>query len=165
MNIILIGFMGSGKSAVGRALAERLRLEFLDTDELIEGAEGMKISKIFKEKGEEYFRALETDTLETLATYDNFVLSTGGGIILREANVALLRNLGKVVLLWAEPDVIFERVGKEKHRPLLNVLDPKAEINKILNVRRAKYQAAAQVTIDTSTIPVAEVVERIIKQL
>jgi shikimate kinase len=157
--------MGSGKSAVGRALAERLRLEFLDTDELIEGTEGMKINKIFKEKGEEYFRALESDTLETLAAYDNFVLSTGGGIILREANVALLRSLGKVVLLWAEPDVIFERVGKEKHRPLLNVPDPKAEINKILNARRAKYQAAAQITIDTSALPVAEVVERIIKQL
>ncbi len=157
--------MGSGKSSVGKALAKRLNFEFLDTDELIEGAEKKKIGRIFEENGEEYFRALETDTLKTLASYDGFILSTGGGIVTRRENVDLLKELGKVVLLWAEPEEIYKRVGREKHRPLLNVDDPQAEIVKLLERRRPSYQAVADLTIDTTRLSVAEVVEKITKEL
>ncbi|MFH1390437.1 MAG: shikimate kinase [Candidatus Margulisiibacteriota bacterium] len=165
MNIILIGFMGSGKSSVGKALAKRLNIEFLDTDELIEGVEGKKISRIFKEEGEDHFRALETDTLKTLKSYKGFVLSAGGGIVLRQENIDLLKEIGKVVLLTAEPDKIHERVGRETHRPLLNVSDPRAEIARLLEKRRPSYQAAADLTIDTTTLSVTEVAEKIIKEL
>src|SRR3990167_4969688 len=115
MNIILIGFMGTGKSEVGKKLAAELGINYLDTDELIEKTEKQRISEIFKPKGEEYFRDLETKVLKTLQDYDNFVISAGGGIILREENVKSLKNIGPLILLWAEPEVIHERIKGEKH--------------------------------------------------
>ena len=150
MNIILIGFMGVGKSTVGRLLASELALSFLDTDQLIEQTETRAISEIFRTEGEEHFRALETEVLETLQDYDNFVLSTGGGIVLKEENVALLKAMGPVVLLTADPAVIFERIRHETQRPLLQVADPQAEIIKILEQRQPFYGRTAEHTVDTS---------------
>jgi shikimate kinase len=152
MNIILIGFMGVGKSAVGHLLASELELNFLDTDELIEKTEGRKIGEIFALDGEPYFRQVETETLKTLQDYDNFVLSTGGGVVLKEENVALLKSIGPVVLLKADSDIIYGRIKNEKHRPLLEVADPKAEIVKILESRDPYYSKAADYAVDTSKL-------------
>jgi len=149
MNIILIGFMGSGKTVVGQLLAKELGLDFLDTDELIEKSEGRKISEIFRVEGEEHFRDLETEVLKTLQDYDNFVLSTGGGMVLRQANVDIFKTIGPVILLWAAPETIFARVQKETHRPLLQVADPLAEIKKRLELRLPFYNAAADWQVDT----------------
>jgi len=163
MNIILIGFMGSGKTVVGKELAAKLGVDFLDTDELIEKTEGRTISEIFKADGEEYFRQLETEVLKTLKDYDNFILATGGGIILKEGNIAALKTLGPVILLWADPAVVYERVKNEAHRPLLQVADPKAEIIKRLAARSEKYHQAADHKIDTSGQSPEQIGEEIIQ--
>ena len=165
MNIILIGFMGSGKTAVGKELAAKLGMDFLDTDELIEKTEKRSITSIFQEYGEPYFRKLETETLKTLQDYDNYVLSTGGGIVLKEENAARLKELGKVIWLWAEPEVIHERIKHETHRPLLKVADPKAEIKNILLVRLPFYKSAADHRIDTTERPPHQVAMEIIEWL
>ncbi len=165
MNIILIGFMGSGKSAVGHLLAEELKMNFLDTDELIEKTEGRAISEIFKADGEEYFRELETEVLKTLQDYDNFVLSTGGGMVLREENVSLLKEMGPIVLLWAQPEVIHERVKNETHRPLLQVPEPLEEIKKRLEHRTPFYRKAADFTVDTSKFGPEEVAKDVLQWL
>lgn len=161
MNIILIGFMGSGKSEVGRKLAQELGMNYRDSDELIEKREKTSISDIFREKGEPYFRDLETEVVKTLANHDNFVIATGGGVVLREENVKMLKELGPLILLWAEPKVVWERVKKETHRPLLNVPDPKAEIKKILDYRTPIYHKVADFKVDTSNLTVEEAVRKI----
>jgi shikimate kinase len=165
MNIILIGFMGVGKSSVGRLLASELNLSFLDTDELIEQTEGRTISEIFRVEGEEHFRKLETEVLETLQDYDNFVLSTGGGIVLKQENVAQLKTMGAVILLTADPAAIYGRIKLETHRPLLQTADPQAEISKILERRRPFYAQAAEHTVDTSLAAPGAVAKEIITWL
>jgi shikimate kinase len=161
MNIILIGFMGSGKSAVGHELAGQLKMDYLDTDEIIEKTERMSISNIFDHLGEPYFRDLETNVIRTLQDYDNFVISTGGGMVLREENVKMLREIGPLVLLWADPETVYQRVRQETHRPLLNVSDPRAGIKKILDYRTPVYNKVADLKIDTSKMSVEEAVKEI----
>lgn len=161
MNIILIGFMGAGKTAVGKQLAEELTLKYIDTDDLIEKTERRSINDIFKKKGEPYFRNMETEVLKTLQEYDNFVIATGGGIVLREENVKILKELGPLVLLWAEPAIVYERIKGESHRPLLQVEDPKEEINKILSQRKPIYQRVADFVVDTSNLKVEDAVKEI----
>jgi len=165
MNIILIGFMGSGKTAVGQELARQLKLKYLDTDILIEKSGGKKISEIFAQKGEEHFRKLETEVVKALEDYDGFVVSTGGGIVLKEENVKMLKKAGPLVLLWAEPEAVIKRIGHQRHRPLLAVDDPAAEAKKILGQRKPIYQKAADFTVDTSNLKIEEVVSEIIKWL
>ncbi len=165
MNIILIGFMGSGKSAVGHRLARELKMDYLDTDELIEKTEKMSINDIFAQKGEPYFRDLETEVVRTLSDYDNFVISTGGGMVLREENVRMLKGIGPLVLLWAEPDTVYQRVREHEHRPLLNVPDPKAEIKRILESRTPVYKRVADHVVNTSKLNVDECVEEITEWL
>lgn len=161
-NIVLIGFMGVGKSAIGHKLAKELGMNFIDTDEIIEKTEKTSISKIFENKGEEYFRNLETEVLKTLEDYDNFVISTGGGMVLRKENAAMLKELGPVVLLTADPEVVFERVKAAKTRPLLNVTDPRKRIEEILNCRNPIYNSVADFTVDTSHSKVDEAVIKIL---
>ena len=165
MNIVLIGFMGSGKTAAGRRLAAELKLDFLDTDELIEKAEGRNISEIFAVDGEEYFRVLESEVLKTLQDYDHFVLSTGGGMVLRPENAALLKSIGPVILLWVDPDRIWSRIKHEAHRPLLKVADPEAEIVRRLEAREPFYRQAADQVINTSKLDIDQVIEEIKKWL
>ena len=165
MNIILIGFMGAGTSEVGHRLADALKMNFLDTDELIENTEERKISEIFKTEGEDHFREMETEVLKTLQDYDSFVLSTGGGMVLRDENVALLKAMGPVILLWADPPAVYERVKNETHRPLLDVPDPQAEIIKILEYRKPFYDRAADYKVDTSRKIPEEVAKDILKWL
>lgn len=161
MNIVLIGFMGSGKTAVGHRLAKELKMDYLDTDDLIVKTEKMPINDIFVAKGEEHFRNLETSVIQTLEEYDNFVIATGGGMVLREENVKILKDIGPLVLLWADPGAIYERIKKHTHRPLLNVSDPKAEIKKIIDQREPIYKAVADLIIDTSKMTIEQEVKEI----
>ena len=157
--------MGVGKSALGHLLAKKLGMNFLDTDELIEKTEERTINEIFKADGEEYFRELETEVVKTLQDYDNFVLSTGGGIVLWEENVGLLKSIGPLVLLDADPEIIFTRIKGQTHRPLLQVADPETEIKKILELRRPIYDRVADYKVDTTRISPEQGVEEITQWL
>ena len=149
-NIVLIGFMGSGKTTVGRYMERHYGYSFLDTDAYIEEKEGMSISDIFATKGEEYFRKLETEVLEELSlTLSNTVISTGGGMPLKEENARFLKNIGKVFYLKASSSSIYERVKDDTGRPLLQVKDPYAKICEMLEIRNSIYETASDFILDT----------------
>lgn len=161
-NIVFIGFMGSGKSTVGRELAKRLGMDFLDTDAYIEKCAGKSISNIFAEDGEEAFRKLETEVLEQLRdTMTNTVFSTGGGMPLRKENARLLKEIGKVYYLMAANSVIYDRVKDNTQRPLLQGKNPFGRICELMKQRRPLYEAAADVWIDTNSNDLEEVIENI----
>ena len=164
MNIVLIGFMGTGKSAIGKKLAQRLRMGYLDTDELIEKREKRKIFQIFQEKGEGYFRKVETQVVKEVASRDNNVIATGGGVVLKEENVAALRKNGLIICLSADPETIWRRTANDSKRPLLEGKDPRKRIEDLLKTRKPYYQKA-DFTIETSKLSDEEVVERIITTL
>lgn len=161
-NLVLIGFMGSGKSAIGRVVAQRLRFRFIDTDALIVKQAGQPISAIFAERGEEHFRDLETEVLQSLRNLRHTVIATGGGVVVMPRNHAILRELGFVVWLTAREDVIFERVSRNSKRPLLQTDDPRATIAEMLAVRRPLYEAAAAWSLDTTTRSHGESAEAVI---
>lgn len=156
-NIILIGFMGSGKTTVGRTLAEKLRFKFVDTDDEIVRRAGKPITAIFADSGEEAFRDLETATLKALASRSRSIISTGGGIILRPENRSVLKNLGFTVWLSADEDTIFERVSKNRARPLVQTEDPRKTIHDLLTARLPLYKEASHLTIDTSDLDSEEI--------
>lgn len=148
-NIILIGFMGCGKTSVGIKLSYRLRRPMLDTDKLIEKDEGRTISEIFELEGEDCFRALETQCLKKLiTTVDNHIISVGGGLPIREENHELLKQLGTVVYLRAGVETIYERVKHDTTRPLLQGDNPKQKIQTLMEKRAAVYEKAAEIIID-----------------
>lgn len=159
-NIILVGFMGTGKTAVGRALATRLKMKFVDIDDLIEEREGMKISDIFASKGEPYFRKVEKETVKEVSAQSGLVIAAGGGAVIDEDNVKNLKSSGIMVCLAARPDKILERTKGQVHRPLLNVSDPRGKISELL-AERAEYYARADHRIDTSDLSIDEVVRKI----
>lgn len=160
-NIVLIGMMGSGKSSIGRLVAGRMGFQFLDTDAAIVQRAGMEITEIFARHGEERFRELETAALESMAARDRCVISTGGGVILRPRNRELLRALGFVVWLTASEEVIFERVSRNTKRPLLQTENPRATVAQLIATRAAWYAEAAQLTLETSTLPRAAAAEAV----
>ncbi len=163
-NIILTGFMGSGKTEVGKKLAQRLGYTFIDTDNLIEEKAGKSISDIFMEDGEPYFRDIEALILEDLSGLEGHVISTGGGIVTREDNILNLKKTGLVIWLKASPETIFKRVSSETHRPMLKVDDPLEQIKKLLSMREQFY-SRADLSIDTDGLEVDEVVDIIIKKV
>jgi shikimate kinase len=163
-NLILVGFMGTGKSSIGRQVARRLGFQFLDTDQLIVEREGKAISEIFKALGEPAFRALETATLESIEHLSRCVIATGGGIVLRPENREILRRLGFVVELTANPDIIFERVSRNDKRPLLQSENPRETMLALLAARAEAYHAAAQFTLDTSGISQPEAAALLVAQ-
>lgn len=150
-NIYLVGFMGTGKTTVGKILANKLSKEFVEMDYLIEQKEGQKITDIFKEKGEAYFRKLENDLLLKISSQSDLVVSCGGGLVCNEKNLRLLENTGYVFSLFASPSVIFERVKGSADRPLLNVEDPLGRINELLKLRAPYYQKIGR-RIDTDSL-------------
>ncbi|MBC7980745.1 MAG: shikimate kinase [Armatimonadetes bacterium] len=151
-NIVLIGFMGSGKSTVGRELHQRLGYHLTDMDQLIEERLGKKISEIFVEEGESAFRDFETMQLMEIArqTDKRHIISTGGGIVIRPENRSLLRRLGYVVWLNAPEEVISERTSRNRDRPLLNHQDSRARIAMLLAEREPWYRETAHLKIDTA---------------
>jgi shikimate kinase len=159
-NIVLVGFMGTGKTAVGRRLAGRLGLKYLDMDETIEERQGRSISAIFAEDGEPRFRELERELARELAVRSGLVIATGGGIVLNPENIADFERTGLVVCLRASPETILRRVGHKTHRPLLQGEDKMKRITDILTRRAALYDAIAH-QVDTDGLTVGEVTERI----
>jgi shikimate kinase len=162
MNIILTGFMGTGKSTVGKRLAKRLGWAFVDVDREIEERAGMPIARIFSERGEPVFRRLERRAISRVAKGTEQVIATGGGAFMNPESRAKLRAAGPVICLTAKPQVILARVGKRAEtRPLLGgPTSPLARIRTLL-ARRAAAYAEADLTVDTSTLSIDEVVERI----
>ncbi|MBX3083050.1 MAG: shikimate kinase [Anaerolineae bacterium] len=138
-NIILCGFMGTGKSTIGRIVASRLGWQFVDTDQVIETRQGRTIREIFEGTGEDAFRQLETDLCKELATWTNHVVATGGGIVLRPENRDLLRQAGMVICLEASAEEIFRRLQHATNRPLLSSPDPQQRIRELLEARAEAY--------------------------
>jgi len=164
MNIILVGFMGSGKTAVGKALAQDSNLEYVDSDDVIELKEKREISQIFAVSGEPYFRKVEKEVIKELSLGDKQVIATGGGVMVNEENRKNLKQNGKIIYLKTDPDTIWQRVKNEVHRPLLEVENPKTRIKDLLDKREPYYQKA-DIIIDTSALSVKEVVEEIKRNL
>lgn len=159
-NIILIGFMGSGKSTIGVRLSYRLRIPFLDTDSLIVKKADMSIPEIFEKYGEAAFRQMETDLLKELGERTGrYIISTGGGTPLREENRETLKELGTVVLLKVSPEEVWRRIGKDENRPLLQCDDPQQRIRDLLTERSPKYEAAADFILEADGKDFAEVIE------
>ncbi|MEX0803947.1 MAG: shikimate kinase [Candidatus Binatia bacterium] len=163
-NIGLIGFMGVGKSAVGRTLAKRLKRRFVDLDRVIEKSEGMKVREIFAQKGEDYFRRLEKLTLAQVLQEEGQIVATGGGVIMDPENLNLLREKTLLVCLTASTDVLLSRVGNGSKRPLLKGPNRKERIEALLKERQS-YYAQAHVTIDTSKATMDQAVDQIVAVL
>jgi len=166
MNIVLIGFRGTGKSTVGRLLAKRLERYFIDSDKYIEDSTGKTIKSIFEEDGEEGFRQIEADTITELSKVDNKVISAGGGAVLREENVNNLKDNGFLILLEATPEIIHNRIAQDKNttqqRPSLTDKEPLDEIKHLIEQREHAYKNAADYTINTSYVSCEDIVNEII---
>ncbi|MFH2132131.1 MAG: shikimate kinase [bacterium] len=164
MNIVLIGFMGCGKTTIGRKLAVRLGYRFIDTDYQIEMEQNARVKEIFSRYGEPHFRALETDLLKRLRHLDNTVIATGGGILTTPGNMELIRQIGKSVYLKACVEDIFERISRNTKRPLLQTRDPLGTVVTLLEKRKGTYERADH-TINTGSLKMGHIVSRIIREL
>lgn len=160
-NIILVGFMGTGKTTVGKNIAGRLGMTFIDMDEIIEARQKKKISAIFAENGEPFFRKLEKDLAFELSRKHGIVVGTGGGIVLNPENIANFSETGLVVCLTATPEVILKRLEHDTQRPLLAGEDKMKKITSILEKRAHLYEAVPH-KVDTSSLTIDDVVSRII---
>lgn len=163
-NIVLIGFMGCGKSSVGRRLAGLTGHRFVDTDELVVQAEGRSIPQIFAEGGEESFRRVEERVMEDLVGVAGIILATGGGAILRETNRIAMRKIGVVAWLDARPDILFERASRSQRRPLLQTEDPRKTFDELFAARRAVYEETADFRFDSSELSHDEAAQRLLDQ-
>lgn len=166
-NIILIGFMGTGKTTIGKQVATQLNLNFIDTDQQIVQVSGMEIPKIFSEKGESYFRALENQVFQDVLNQSNQVISTGGGLVIEACNRQLLHrqreNGDLVIWLTASLNTLWHRLKKDDDRPLLKGENPREKINNLVQERDELYREVADYIIDTSEQApnrvIAEVIE------
>ncbi|MDR1195574.1 MAG: shikimate kinase [Endomicrobium sp.] len=141
MNLVFTGFMGTGKTSVGKIAAEKLGRMFFDTDSMIEDSTGQSISEIFQSSGEEVFRKLEAETVKLAAGMDNIVISCGGGVVINPANMDALRKNGIIINLFASPEHLLERISADDKRPLIaRALDPLGEIKKLLLQRKDAYK-------------------------
>jgi shikimate kinase len=164
-NLVLLGFMGTGKTTLGRRVAALGRRAFLDMDVEIEKRAGKPIPKIFEEDGERAFRDLETALAkEWGSTVEGAVISCGGGVVLREENLAALGENGRLVCLWARPEVILERTGRAKNRPLLETQDREKKIRDLLAARASLY-AQIPMQVDTSDADPHSLAQRLLAWL
>lgn len=161
-NIYLVGFMATGKTSVGQELAKKKKWLFVDLDDLIELKEKMTITDIFAKKGESYFRKIETEVLKKVSQEENFVVACGGGIVIKPLNIKIMKEKGKVICLSASSNVILKRASGHTHRPLLNVPNPKKQIEHLLKLR-FPYYAQADKIIDTSKLSIEQVVHLVLK--
>ena len=164
-NIFLIGFMGAGKSTISDYLKNALAMDVVEMDQCIVERQGMSISDIFETYGEEYFRELETNLLIEMQSKSNVVVSCGGGVPMRERNVVEMKKNGRVVLLTAKPETILERVKDNHDRPLLENNKNVSFIADLLEKRRAKYEAAADIVVETDGKSELEICEELIHRL
>lgn len=165
-NIALIGFMGAGKTAVGRRLAEKLGKGLIETDKLIEKKAGKSIPDIFSQDGEAVFRQLEVEVIGEVSGNKNQVIACGGGVVLNRQNVDCLKEGAVVVYLTAPPEVVLQRVLADTSvRPLLKSRDKAQTIRRLMKCRKPLYEQAADITIDTSEMDIDEVAEHIITRL
>lgn len=163
-NIVLIGFMGSGKTSIGIRLSYRMRRAVEDTDKLIERRMGKKISEIFETEGEDYFRDLETKTLKDLIDRLQYhIITVGGGTPVREENRKLLRELGTVFYLKASPESIYQRVKNDRSRPLLQCENPLERICSLMKAREEAYESCADIILDTDKMSIEEIMDAIEK--
>lgn len=162
-NIVLTGFMGTGKTEVGRELSTVLGWRLIDIDDEIVKAKGMSISEIFSSLGEEVFRDIETAMIREVSALRNVIISTGGGSVLRRENIELLRQNGLIVNLSATPETIFKRTSINGERPLLKVEDPMKRIRELLEFRRPFYEQA-DIVIDTESKSPRLVAEEILER-
>ena len=163
--IYLTGFMGTGKSTVLNCLHEICGLQTIEMDEQIVQEEGMSIPQIFQEKGEEYFRNAETALVKRISTMDNVVVSCGGGTVMRQCNVEVMKKEGTIVLLTATPQTVYERVKGCHNRPLLEKNMNPEYIGKLMEARRQKYEAAADLIVHTDGRSAEEISGEIIDRL
>ena len=159
-NIVLVGFMGTGKTSIGRRISSQLRMRYVDTDDIVERDNRRRISDIFAEDGESAFRELESEAVRKVSKLHNHVISTGGGVVLKEANMTELKRNGIIFCLTATAAEIYERVGHQTHRPLLQDPDPLAKIQSMLAERRP-YYAEADHMISTTGRSFSEVITHI----
>jgi shikimate kinase len=159
-NIYLVGFMGTGKSTVGKALAKVLNKEFKDLDELIEERENRKIVEIFEQFGEQYFREVETAVVREISERENLVIATGGGVVVNEENFSLLKKSGTLITLVASPEAIYERIKDSIERPLLNVENPLDTIKRML-FERAYYYIKSDFIVDTTEREIDDIISEI----
>ena len=160
-NIIITGFMGTGKSVVAKKLARKLKMEYIDTDRVIEGRQGMSIADIFAGHGENYFREQEDKLVKELSQKENMVISTGGGTLLSSDNARMLGWRGQIICLYANSRTIYNRVKRKNNRPLLKRENVLSEINRLLEERNKVYNNFT-IKIDTTNLSVQEVVDKII---
>lgn len=159
-NIVLIGFMGSGKTTMGIKLSYKYRMPVEDTDKLIERAEGRTISEIFATKGEAYFRQAETKLLESLLEKkEEKIYSVGGGTPVKPENRTLLKQLGTVVYLRVKPEIVYERLKCDTSRPLLQCADPLSRIRELMGQRESAYEACADLIVDTDDLGVDAILD------
>jgi shikimate kinase len=161
----MVGLPGSGKSTVGRHLAKRLGLDFVDSDHVIEARLGCAIREYFDQAGEPAFRDLEEQVVDELSARSGLVLSTGGGTVLREANRRVLNARGTVVYLKATPDDIFRRLRHDKTRPLLQVEDPLKRLKDLFGVRDPLYREVAHLVLETGRPSVTTLVNNLAMQI
>lgn len=161
MNIVLTGFMGTGKSAVGMLLAKKLGWQYFDTDTMIEKDVGYPISQIFAKDGEKFFRDVEAKAVRLVALLDKAVISCGGGVVLRKDNMQELEKNGMVVCLTATPEKIYERTKDDASRPLLRSDDPLSKIKEIMELRKDFYGRCGLI-VDTTNLTTEQVADKIL---
>lgn len=162
-NLALIGFMGSGKSTVGHLAAHQLGFEFVDTDRLIESHVGRTIAQIFADGGESVFRQFESEVVARVSQLDRTVIATGGGLGANPTHLVALKTHALVVCLWATPEVLWERVRRQVHRPLLQVPDPLGRLRHLLAEREPVYRQA-DVLINTGPRSFRDVVQHVVRE-
>ena len=165
MNIVFVGLPGSGKTTIGRQLARRLGVPFLDSDHVIEERLGCSIREYFAREGEEAFRDVEQQVLDELSQHHQGVLSTGGGSVLREANRCHLHERGHVIYLRSSPEDVYRRLRHDTVRPLLQVEDPLARLRSLFEARDPLYRETAHFVLDTGRPSVATLVNKLLMQL
>jgi shikimate kinase len=165
MNIVLIGYRGSGKTSIGKRLSSDLWMDFVDTDALIVERAGTAIREIFEAEGEEGFRRRESEVIAEVAARDNYVIAAGGGAILKAENVAALKKNGKLVWLKAKPEVLFQHIqadaATDANRPNLTSAGGLEEVQKVLETRTPLYQAAADVTFEVTYLTIEDAAKRL----
>ena len=163
-NIIITGFMGTGKSVVAKELARKLKMKFIDMDRIIEEGQGMSIADIFSRYGENYFRQQENKLVKELSQKENMIIATGGGTLLSSDNTRILGQRGQIICLYADSRTIYNRVKRRNNRPLLKGENVLSEIDRLLEERKKIYDNIKW-KIDTTNLNIQEVTDKIISLL